>query len=163
MFVGLDINDNRVDVCDADKSSDYFCPICHEKLRVREGKINVKHFSHISKVNCDDFSSDMSEWHRKWQEQFPLKNREVIIEHNGEKHRADILAYGHVLEFQHSPISGEEFNRRNKFYTAAGKKVVWIFDFIEEHKNEKMECYDEWQIGSMNGGKWYWCQAGNFI
>lgn len=156
MFIALDSTGKRIDVADAEKGNDYFCPVCNGGLRVREGSVNIKHFSHISKTECDDFTTDMSEWHRKWQEQFPVKNREVVIEHNGEKHRADVLAYGHVIEFQHSPISLDEFERRNEFYTSAGKKVVWIFDLIEEHKTGRLYCHDEWHKGSISGGKWSW-------
>ena len=159
MFIALDSNGKRIDVADAEKSNDYFCPVCNGGLRVREGSVNIKHFSHISKTECDDFTTDMSEWHRKWQEQFPVKNREVVIEHNGEKHRADVLAYGHVIEFQHSPISLHEFERRNEFYTSAGKKVVWVFDFVEQHSSNQMECFDEWQKGSIRGGQWRWSHS----
>ena len=105
--------------------------MCNGELRVKEGSVNIKHFSHISRSDCDDFTIDMSEWHRRWQEQFPIGNREVVIEYNGEKHRADVLAYGHVIEFQHSSIPLDEFHRRNDFYTAAGKKVIWILKLIK--------------------------------
>lgn len=156
MFIALDITGKRIDVNDAVNKNDYFCPICNGKLRIRDGKINIKHFAHISKINCDDFSSDMSEWHRKWQEQFPLKNREVVIEHNGEKHRADVLLYGHVIEFQHSPISLNDFERRNAFYTAAGKKVIWIFDLIEAHQKHLIRYKEDWRTGKLHGKKWVW-------
>lgn len=161
MFTALNKDGNKVAIEDAKKGEEYFCPICNGKLQIKDGQIKVKHFAHVSLQDCDDFSSDMSEWHRKWQKQFPLKNREVIIEHNGEKHRADVLACGYVIEFQHSPISCEEFNRRNNFYTRAGKKVVWIFDLTVEKENGQLRCVEEWRRRNArrvldNGGKWEW-------
>ena len=60
----------------------------------------------------DDWKYDMSEWHRGWQSRFPENVREIVVEHRGECHRADILMGGYVIEFQHSPISAGEFERR---------------------------------------------------
>lgn len=156
MFIALDSTGKRIDVADAEKGNDYFCPVCNNPLRIKEGNIKVKHFAHISKIDCDDFTTDMSEWHRKWQEQFPVGNREVVIEHNGEKHRADVLAYGHVIEFQHSPISLDEFERRNTFYTAAGKKVVWVFDLTEETAKKKILFKEDIPIGQLKEQQWIW-------
>ena len=156
MFIALDSNGNRIDVKNAEKGNDYFCPVCNGRLRVREGSVKIKHFSHISKTDCDDFTIDMSEWHRNWQEQFPLKNREVVIVHNGEKHRADVLACGHVIEFQHSPISLDEFERRNSFYTSAGKKVIWVFDLTEEKSAGKIFLNKEIYLGRLHGHQWFW-------
>lgn len=44
----------------------------------------------------------------------------------------------YVIEFQHSPISAEEFDERNKFYTSIGKKVVWIFDVQEKYETGRL-------------------------
>lgn len=165
MFTALDKDGKKIAVEDAKKGEEYFCQICSGKLRIKDGQINAKHFAHISLQDCDDFTSDMSEWHREWQAQFPLKNREVVIEYEGEKHRADVLACGYVIEFQHSHISCEEFNRRNEFYTKAGKKVVWVFDVIYEASYvQRMRCYEEWSRRNArrvldNGGKWEWLHS----
>ena len=59
------------------------------------------------------------------------------------KHRADVCYNNYVIEFQHSHISATEFNERNWFYNAAGYKVIWIFDFIEDNYTGKMEWYEE--------------------
>jgi hypothetical protein len=91
------------------------------------------------------------------------KTQNRIIEYNGEKHRADVMACGHVIEFQHSPITAEEFNKRNRFYLSYGKKVIWIFDFRNEFENGLMECYDEWHRNKDNGGKFMWKYAKRFL
>lgn len=52
------------------------------------------------------------------------------MECDGEKHRADICVEEKkmVIEFQHSPISSDEFERRCLFYTSAGYQLIWVFD-----------------------------------
>ena len=54
----------------------------------------------------------------------------MIIEKDGVKHIADIFIpkANTVIEFQHSPISFEDFNERNRFYTDCGYRLVWVFD-----------------------------------
>ena len=162
MEFALDRDGKRVHAQDADKREEYTCPVCGAKVIPRQGEVNSWHYAHLTPCE-DDWEYDMSEWHRSWQEQFPKGNREIVLECDGEKHRADVLAYGYVLEFQHSPISAEEFNRRNAFYTKAGKKVIWIFDLIgeinayrQQFRPPKLKCYDEWNRNNDNGGLWEW-------
>ena len=132
------------------------------KIVLRKGQINIDHFAHQSR--CDDtWGYDISAWHSDWQQQFPKRNQEVIIEFNGEKHRADIMACGYVVEFQHSPISAEEFNERNHFYLNYGKKVIWIFDFSDEFKSGRIDCYDGWSSKNDNGGKFKWRYPKRFL
>lgn len=76
----------------------------------------------------------MSDWHFGWQSKFPIENREVVVEKDGVVHRADILIKNTVIEFQHSPISGEEFEERNSFYKNCGYHVVWLFDAADKMK-----------------------------
>ena len=155
MEFALDQNNDRVHAIDANKGNEYYCPLCRKKVVLRKGQINIDHFAHQSR--CDDtWCYDISAWHSDWQQQFPKRNQEVIIEFNGEKHRADIMACGYVVEFQHSPISAEEFNERNHFYLNYGKKVIWIFDFSDEFKSGRIDCYDGWSSKNDNGGKFKW-------
>ena len=74
------------------------------------------------------------------------------MEHRGECHRADILMGGYVIEFQHSPISAGEFERRNKFYTRAGYKVIWVFDETYAFGNE----YISSSLDDENKFVWKW-------
>ena len=150
MEFALNCKNEKIHISMADKSNDYFCPLCKGKVILRRGQINIEHFAHISKCE-DSWKYDMSEWHSNWQAQFPRKNQEVVIEKNKEKHRADVMACGYVLEFQHSPITVEEFNERNKFYLNCGKKVVWIFDLADEYECGQIQCYDEWHNKNDNG------------
>lgn len=91
----------------------------------------------------------MSEWHLSWQRRFPEEYREVVIEKNGIKHRADICINNTVIEFQHSPITGEEIAKRNNFYLYCGYQIVWVFDATDKIKNwiedsiDPMKCRDD--------------------
>ena len=135
MEFALNEDKKRIHATDADKECEYFCPLCGGLVIPRQGEVNAWHFAH--QTSCvDDWKYDMSEWHRAWQERFPVEAREIVVEHKGESHRADILIGGYVIEFQHSPISAGEFERRNQFYTKAGYKVIWVFNETEAFANE---------------------------
>ena len=135
MEFALNADKQRIHATGADKECEYFCPVCGGSVIPRQGEINAWHFAHQSSC-VDDWKYDMSEWHRAWQERFPEDVREIVVEHRGEFHRADILIGGYVVEFQHSPISAGEFERRNRFYTNAGYKVIWVFDETVAFGNE---------------------------
>ena len=162
MEFALNHNNERIHATDANKQDEYICPLCHKKVVLRKGEVNVDHFAHQSK--CDDtWKYDMSAWHSEWQQQFPKKNQEVVIEFDGEKHRADVMACGYVIEFQHSPITADEFNERNNFYLNYGKKVIWIFDFTDEFEDGRIDCYEEWSSNNDNGGKFKWSYPKRFL
>lgn len=138
MNVAKDSNNEIVWVEDATKGNKYFCPECGGEYILRDGKIKSKHFAHKSLKDCDAWGSEMSKWHLDWQKRFPLENREVIITHNGETHRADVCIRNYVIEFQNSPMSCEEFDKRTKFYTDAGYKLIWIFNFREKFRQSRI-------------------------
>lgn len=145
MFIALDENNNRTEIDNADSNKKYFCPICNEELSIKATKsVAVKaHFAHKRNSQCiDDWNHDMSEWHLNWQKRFPSECREVVIENNGIKHRADVCIGKNVIEFQHSPLSSEEFKKRNEFYTSCGYEVVWVFDAERKIKNP----YDDYSL-----------------
>ena len=124
----------RISAYDANKNDVYKCPCCGAEVILRAGDINCWHFAHKTSECLDTWNYDMSEWHHKMQGFFDPQYREVVISHNGETHRADILKDGVVIEFQHSPISGSEFCERNKFYTEAGYRLAWVFDVTTQWK-----------------------------
>ena len=128
MYTAYDQQNNRIDVEDAVRGESYFCPVCKNKVIIKEGKINAKHFAHMSGECTDHWHYDMSEWHRKKQSYFPIENREVVLRHKNKIHRADILINKTVIEFQHSPITAEEFMERNSFFNSLGLRIVWVFD-----------------------------------
>jgi len=138
VFIALNANNEKVSIENADKICEYFCPVCNEKLSIKAtNSLSVRpHFAHKKGTEClDDWKRDMSEWHYNWQCQFPEEYREVVVEKDEKKHRADVLINGYVIEFQHSPISRDEIMERNEFYTNCGYKVIWVFDANDKIKN----------------------------
>ena len=105
---------------------------------VKSGSERASHFSHYPNCECNDGWNgqyDMSDWHFEWQSQFPDENQEVIVQFDDIRHRADVLTYRTVVEFQHSPLSSGKFNDRNVFYhDNIGYKVVWLYDMREDYK-----------------------------
>ncbi len=141
MFFALDDLKNRIDAEDANKMKIYYCPTCGCKVIPRQGEHNVFHYAHPKGLECvDTWNYDMSEWHRSWQKQFPGEMQEIVINSGKEKHRADVLIESKklVIEFQHSNLSSEEFNKRNQFYNSCGYRVVWLFDLIEKYESEQI-------------------------
>lgn len=139
MIFAIDKDGKRVHIDRTHVNYDYFCPECGEKLVLRKGDIRIHHFAHFPSTECtDSWHYDMSEWHQEWQARFPEECQEVVMTKDGQKHRADVCVGKTVIEFQHSPLSAEEFDDRNNFYTSLGYKVVWVFDLQDEYDNEKI-------------------------
>lgn len=148
MFIANDKNGERISIDNVIIGEEYFCPTCGEPLIIKaKNSIAVKpYFSHRKGTLCtDNWKYDMSEWHRAWQEKFPEQYREIVLENNGIKHRADVLINNTVIEFQHSPITHEEILERNKFYLSCGYHVIWVFDATAPSykiKNKNNDCVD---------------------
>ena len=141
MEIALNENNERIYAQEAEKNENYFCPSCGGKVVLRKGKINTPHFAHKDCECTDSWNYDMSEWHSRMQSRFPIEQREVVITHNGETHRADILCGKRVIEFQHSPISFDEICERNNFYTNAGYSIAWVFDLQSEWDSNAIDEY----------------------
>ncbi len=114
----------------------YYCPICGKEMIPHKGEIRAHHFVHKGKCT-ETWNHDKSEWHKEWQAKFPDECQEIYMESNGKKHIADVLYNGIVFEFQHSPISKEEFEDRNTFYNSLGYPVIWLFDISGNRKNKE--------------------------
>ena len=142
MFTALTKDNKRISIEEAVPGETYYCPVCRNLVAVRAANSNNvrTHFAHKRNCLCfDDWKHDMSDWHFEWQSKFPIESREVVVEKDGVVHRADILINDTVIEFQHSPISGEEFESRNNFYKSRGYRVVWLFDATDKMKID--ECF----------------------
>ena len=162
MLKAIDENRNSVIIDQADPAKTYHCPICNEPLVQKRGRIKRHHFAHKSgngngnHSSCDTWKHDMSEWHINWQYKFPAENCEVVVEHDGIKHIADVLINERVIEFQHSTISFYEYNERNDFYVKCGYKVIWIFDVEEAWAEGKF--LSDWRNMA---NKYSWTRARN--
>lgn len=143
MFIAVDTYGKRIDASEARREIQYYCPACGKPVILKSGIQNADHFAHIANECVDAWNYDMSEWHIKMQRFFPADAREVVIKHKGIIHRADVLIENTVIEMQHSPISAEEFNNRNEFFTSLGYRVTWIFDVRDRKYNDQIQYLDE--------------------
>ncbi len=145
MYIANDETGNRISIEAADPLKTYFCPICNEPLiiKAKDSTCVHTHFAHKRGAVCyDNWTHDMSEWHKKWQNCFPVEFREVVMEKDGIKHRADVFNGSVVIEFQHSPITADEIRARNDFYLSCGYPVVWVFDMTDRIKNDHGDSID---------------------
>lgn len=159
MKIAIDKTRKRIIADNADRTVDYFCPVCHESVILKRGHIVSAHYAHKTSVCKDDWHHDMSEWHLSMQERFPEEQREIVVKNNGEIHRADILSENMVIEFQHSPISPDELLARNRFYTLAGYKIAWVFDLQDEYNSGNIELVKE----CLDSQKFEWSNPKSFM
>lgn len=138
MFFANDIQGHRIDVNEATTNQEYFCPICQSKLLIKNGSTNAKHFAHMSGECADDWNYDMSDWHKHQQSFFSPEFREKVVSYMGKTHRADILIDNTVIEFQHSPITSDEFMARNRFFRSAGYRIAWVFDVTSQYESQEL-------------------------
>ena len=68
-------------------------------------------------------------WHQSWQQQVKKENREVVLFRNGEIRRADIMIDGRIIELQHSKITKEQVEERERFYGSSN--LIWLFDYTQ--------------------------------
>ncbi|MBR2334039.1 MAG: hypothetical protein IKA59_01715, partial [Clostridia bacterium] len=92
----------------------YYCEVCGGELipKALNSEKKKPHFAHKPDCDCTDTwlnHNNKGDWHIKWQEKFLKEDREVAIGDENEKHRADVQVFSCVVEFQHSPISYEDF------------------------------------------------------
>lgn len=103
------------------------CPNCGSPTISKCGNKKIHHWAHKSKLECDPWWENETEWHRDWKNHFHINWQEVVHkdEVTGEKHIADVKTdQGWIIEFQHSYIRPEERKARNVFY----KKIAWVVD-----------------------------------
>lgn len=145
----------RTYIDDARKSERYFCPICNQEMVQKRGKINAHHFSHTTSVGCDKWYTEKSVWHSSWQARFPEASRECKLGSGNNYHIADVLYNNIVIEFQHSPMSVEEFHLRSKFYSHHCKKLVWIVDCERDYSNNRLFCEDNEGFLGLKYFRWH--------
>lgn len=117
-----------------------FCPECGAIVLSKCGQINIWHWAHESRNECNLWGEHETEWHLRWKHRFALESVEVVIERNGVKHRADILTNrGMVIELQHSPISPDEIEEREAFYG----NMAWVFDVEKPYSDERLLFYEK--------------------
>lgn len=104
------------------------CSNGHE-LILANGKIVKPYFRHKNSEDVGGFP--MTEWHCKWQSNFPITEVEFKYKTNQLRNRrADIVLedFKQILEIQHSKIESGEVNSRIKDYALHEHTVKWIID-----------------------------------
>ena len=150
---------------DAIKGEDYFCPCCNGLMTQKKGTRMIWHYAHKSLNNCIDYYDNKGEWHRKMQEMFPEKNREIVENFGMYKHIYDILTdKGVIIEFQHSPLSLDDFKKRTKDYIFRSvfhktARPIWVFDYAEREFSISPQKYE----GNPRRRKFYWKRASNIF
>lgn len=96
------------------------CATCNSELTPKCGEINIWHWAHKTKEDCDDWRGEETLWHIKWKLLVKPENTEVVIQN----HRADIYTGKIYIELQNSSISVEDIEDREGFYD----KLLWIFN-----------------------------------
>lgn len=157
MYKAINSKGEVVSIEQIEKNENYKCPFCHSEMITKMGKIKIHHFAHKNRIVCDEwYSENKGEWHRGMQKLFKKEYQEVIIYQDDDKrtgvfHIADICIPKQdgtklIIEFQHSPISVDEFLKRTVFYLGKEEKpntLIWIFDFRDKemrfYKNPKCE------------------------
>lgn len=147
---------------DYNKNDNYRCPYCNSKLILCTGYINQPYFSHNKNETCeyyDDYnkSDQYDSWHIYIQSLFPKECLEKRITKTNieffpedydiddydanytETRIADICIGNYVIEIQHSPMDPKEFYNRTTFYTRAGYKLIWIFDWNDKCEKNHLE------------------------
>ncbi len=100
------------------------CPGCGELVVAKCGPVNIWHWSHLGRRDCDPWWENETAWHQSWKGEFPEDWREIHHPNeNGKWHRADVKTdQDWVIEFQFSHLNSEERLERESFY----KKLVWV-------------------------------------
>ena len=161
----LNVNGERINIKDAEKGKDYYCPCCNSMLVQKKGKIMVWHYAHKSLVDCVGYYDNKGEWHRKMQELFPEKNREIFHKFSNRKHIYDIFTDNkRIIEFQHSHISVDDFISRTKDYSFVSiynqaKMPIWVFDYTERDFLITPKRYEN----KPRRRKFYWKRASNIF
>ena len=138
MLTAINTEGIKVSADKADKKEKYFCPTCGAEMILKQGAKISWHFAHPSECKDNWHYEEKTPWHKNWQDKFSIENQEVVMLTDEEIPRADVFINNTVVEFQHSNLSLEEFNKRNDFYTSLGYRVVWVVDMFEDYANKKL-------------------------
>ena len=103
------------------------CCLCGDDMIAKCGPYVRWHWAHKARIACDPWQESETDWHRYWQDAFPVDCQEVVHvdDRTHERHIADVKTEaGFVVEVQHSPISEMEARSRENFY----REMIWIVD-----------------------------------
>lgn len=135
MIIALNQDRKYIIAAEANKQQKFLCPGCHERVILRSGEINQKHFAHQTHANCATFAENETAQHLLGKLQLAAKLQpygEVVIEAVLPEinQRPDILIKRKeqyiAIEYQCSPISQKRLDERNAGYKSQNIHVVWL-------------------------------------
>lgn len=123
MLYAYDLNDQKIK---AEPNIKAFCPGCSQPLISKCGDINIWHFAHKSKSQCDYKPS--SQWSLEWKSLFPKE----LVEIKRHYQFVDLILPNNLaVEFQHSSISLSEMIEKTNYW----KNILWIFHLPTQYHN----------------------------
>ena len=126
-----------------DRSLNFLCPFCNDKMILVKGDIKIDHFRHYSKKDCESEPETAEHLNgKKYLYNFFSKKYETELEPKMTGFKPDIFVkmngFNIAVEYQCSPLSMEEFLFRTKRYRENKIYVLWIFgtnNFLKEVNN----------------------------
>ncbi|MEI5995155.1 competence protein CoiA [Candidatus Enterococcus mansonii] len=114
------------------KKEEFFCPACKEPVRIKNGKVNLPHFSHYNNSNCCisnegetiehlTLKKALADWCEK--ESITCELEKYLPEVN---QRPDLLIGNLAIEIQCSPLSVQRLVERTHSYQRYGYIPIWI-------------------------------------
>lgn len=116
----------------------FFCPQCHQPVRLKIGTINIPHFAHVANLACDQYFTEgesvlhlkgkvlLFEWLKKLGHTVELEPYLVRLAQRPDillKKRDKLIA----VEYQCSAISHEKWQGRTDGYEKEKIEALWLF------------------------------------
>ncbi|OJG54741.1 competence protein CoiA [Enterococcus haemoperoxidus] len=114
------------------KGSMYYCPVCNQPVRIKNGKVKLPHFSHYNNSDCSIYSEGETIEHLALKEVFAKWCEKESIPYELEKYlpalnqRPDLLIGNIALEIQCSSLSTQRLVERTQRYQKHGFIPIWI-------------------------------------
>lgn len=129
------------------------CDFCGKPTLLRAGECNIPHFAHIELSPDCEGSEGETEWHKNCKSAFPSEQVEITFSHNGVVKRCDVKTPYKIIEFQHSPITSDEIEEREKFYMGVYGDMIWVFDLTSAYKEGRFQIREP-KYGCGNNFTW---------
>lgn len=137
MLYGKTNRGNLVNAAHALKELHYYCPLCQQKLTLKQGKYKCAHFAHRG-LSCNYKDETYVHYQAKYAIGQRLKHLGFHVEIEPflqqSKQIPDILVNSKlILEIQCSPITIKQLQLRTNTYESLGYKVIWIIEDTIKH------------------------------
>lgn len=110
----------------------FFCPICSQRVQLKNGRIRIPHFAHLSEMGCSSDSAGESQEHLTLKKAFAecCLQRQIAYQLEAYipqiKQRADLLIGKAALEIQCSTLPLADMLKRTTAYIENGFQPIWI-------------------------------------